>query len=192
MLKRALPVTMSRLSTPRIRLPMILKSRGFFSAASTAARSGAGMRGARATRATRRSPCGSTPRASRCRCRSSARLTGTFHCCRGGVQHQESPAGADQPHVLVVGRNRAAAAFRLRAVLRVRSACLIVTCVQSTSNSSAMICGSAVLIPCPVSGFFAMIVNVLFGMDGDVGVRRRATRRRTAGAARPGRRLLGA
>ena len=42
MLKIGRPVTMSRLSTLRIRLPMILKSRGFLSAASMAAVSGTG------------------------------------------------------------------------------------------------------------------------------------------------------
>ena len=42
MLNAGRPVTMSRLSTPRIRLPMILKSRGFLSAASMAADSGTG------------------------------------------------------------------------------------------------------------------------------------------------------
>ena len=42
MLKIGRPVTMSRLSTLRIRVPMILKSRGFFSAASMAAVSGTG------------------------------------------------------------------------------------------------------------------------------------------------------
>ena len=48
MLKTGRPVTMSRLSTPRIRLPTILKSRGFLSAASMAAVSGTGMLAARA------------------------------------------------------------------------------------------------------------------------------------------------
>ena len=47
MLKTGRPVTMSRLSTPRIRLPMILKSRGFLSAASMAAVSGTGRLAAR-------------------------------------------------------------------------------------------------------------------------------------------------
>ena len=42
MLNTGRPVTMSRLSTPRIRLPMIVKSRGFLSAASMAAFSGTG------------------------------------------------------------------------------------------------------------------------------------------------------
>ena len=44
-----------------------------------------------------------------------------------------------------------------------RSACWILTWLQSTSNSSAMIFGRAVLMPCPVSGFLAMIVKVLSG-----------------------------
>ena len=47
MLKTGRPVTMSRLSTPRIRLPTILKSRGFLSAASMAAVSGTGRLAAR-------------------------------------------------------------------------------------------------------------------------------------------------
>jgi hypothetical protein len=37
--------------------------------------------------------------------------------------------------------------------------CSIFTVVQSTSSSSAMSIGSIVLIPCPTSGFLAMIVT---------------------------------
>ena len=50
-----------------------------------------------------------------------------------------------------------------RPYLSSRSACSILTCFQSISNSSATIMGSELRIPCPVSGFFAMIVNVLSG-----------------------------
>jgi hypothetical protein len=41
---------------------------------------------------------------------------------------------------------------------------VIVTCDQSTSNSSAISIGNAVLMPCPVSGFWATMVKVLSGL----------------------------
>ena len=110
---------MPRFSTPWIRLPMILKSRGFFSAASIAGaiRRRLGERAPRERRVGRRAV-----RAGVLHGAAAGRELAHRHVPlrRGGVQHQEPPAGAHQPHVLVVARNRAAAAFDLPAVLRVQ------------------------------------------------------------------------
>ena len=110
---------MSRVSTPRMRLPMILKSRGFLSTASTAARSGVGCVSARAASdayvAVRLElACFTVPLPV------VSSLTGTFHCAAAAFSIKQSSAGAHQPHVLVVVGNRAAAAFRLRGVLRIQ------------------------------------------------------------------------
>jgi hypothetical protein len=45
-----------------------------------------------------------------------------------------------------------------------RSACSIRTSAHGTSSSSAISIGSAVLMPCPISGFFEMIVTMLSGV----------------------------
>ena len=107
------PVTISRLSTPRIRLPMILKSRGFLSAASMAAVSGTGRLAARdeSERVGRRA-LGGGVRDDTARRRQLALRD--VPLLRRGCQHEEPAARAHQTHVLVVGGNRAAAAFDLR------------------------------------------------------------------------------
>jgi len=59
-----------------------------------------------------------------------------------------------------------------------RSPCSTVTSFQSTSSSSAMIIGSVVLMPCPISGFLPMMVTLpsgailmkAFGSSGGGGV----------------------
>ena len=76
MLNAGRPVTMSRLSTPRIRLPMILKSRGFLSAAVDGGGFRHGQARRRSTTARRRSRCAWSRRASRHRPPCSARSAG--------------------------------------------------------------------------------------------------------------------
>ena len=118
--ERGRPVTMSRLSTPRMRLPMILKSRGFLSTASAAARSGVGCVSAReasdAYVAVRfDAACFTMPLPV------VSSLTGTFHCCAAAAFSISSrPPAPTSRMLLVVVRNRAAAAFRLRRVLRIQ------------------------------------------------------------------------